>query len=149
MHALTSKLATSSTHTQPTVWCWAAGVHGGGEPSILHALFTASVPSASSRACDPYGFLSAALGLCRATDPSAMLLGLRIVSLVLRAVKGGPRLVEELDGIDALESVEARGLQLEASCDADAGLLGELCEWAHALVDQYYGEDYDPDADED
>lgn len=138
-----------------------AGVHGGGEAALLRTLFSSPLPPSasgsdpratpsSSCAADPYGLAAAALALCRAPDPSAVLLGLRVVSLVLRGVRGGPRLVEELDGIDALESVDARGLMgLQAGGAADEGLLGEVCEWAHALVDQYYGEDYDPDADAD
>ena len=49
------------------------------------------------------GVLPAMLSLIRAPDMSAAELGLQFVELVLRCVPGGVKMVEELDGIDAIE----------------------------------------------
>ena len=65
--------------------------------------------------------LQSFLSLVRAPDVSAAELGLQLIELVLRCVPNGPKLVEEVDGIDAIEQqhfsdVERLRVRSKASC---------------------------------
>ena len=69
----------------------------------------------------PDGMLQSFLSLVRAPDVSAAELGLQLIELVLRCVPNGPKLVEEIDGIDAIEQLhfsdmERLRVRSKASC---------------------------------
>ena len=72
------------------------------------------------------------VGLVRAPDFVVVDMALTVVEMVLAEVPGGVRLVEEADGIDALEQL--------VYAQAPAALVAR----ASALVDKYYGEDAEP-----
>lgn len=77
------------------------------------------------------GCLPGFLALVRSPDQEAARLGVQFVEVVLRALPNGKgvKLVEEADGIDALESLQFHGND-------------ELRSMANNLVDRYYGENY-------
>lgn len=81
---------------------------------------------------DAQGVLAVFLDLLRGVTPDGVHAALRFVTVVLRELKVGRRLVEELDGIDALEVAQEGRSGLNAP---------ELQAWAQELVDQYYGID--------
>jgi hypothetical protein len=56
-------------------------------------------------------------------------MGMLFVEMVLRVVPRGAQLVEEADGIAALEALQQRGP-------------GELQDEATALMDEFFGETY-------
>ncbi|GAQ85782.1 Karyopherin (importin) alpha [Klebsormidium nitens] len=77
------------------------------------------------------GCLPGFLALVRSPDQEAARLGVQFAEVVLRALPNGRgvKLVEEADGIDALESLQYHGND-------------ELRNMANSLVDRYYGEEY-------
>ncbi|GIL43424.1 hypothetical protein Vafri_905 [Volvox africanus] len=84
--------------------------------------------------------LAAFLDLLRTSVPDAVHTSLRFVTVVLRELRGARRLVEELDGIDALEALQEGRSGLDAP---------SLQAWAQDLVDKYYGIDYEDQEEED
>jgi hypothetical protein len=72
----------------------------------------------------------------RSRDADAILIGLRVLDLLLRAHPDGIQLVEREGGIDALESVQQH-------CEQ-----AQLVDYAHQLVDKYFGANLD-DEEED
>eukprot|EP01104_Vermistella_antarctica_P019163 TRINITY_DN7381_c0_g1_i1.p1 TRINITY_DN7381_c0_g1~~TRINITY_DN7381_c0_g1_i1.p1 ORF type:complete len:719 (+),score=172.66 TRINITY_DN7381_c0_g1_i1:156-2312(+) len=76
------------------------------------------------------GVLWAMMDLLRVRDVEANDIGLKLVEAVLAHHPSGVSLVENAEGIDALEALETHGNE-------------ELYRHASALVDRYYGEDYD------
>jgi importin subunit alpha-1 len=93
---------------------------GGGEVVVRH------LEAVVRAGCVP-GFLA----LIRSPDQEAARLGIQFVEMVLRALpnSAGVRLVEEADGIDALESLQFHDNE-------------ELRTMANSMVDKYYGEEY-------
>ena len=81
------------------------------------------------------GALPLFLGLIRLPDTEVARLGLSFTQVVLDLMKGGVKMVEEQDGIDAIESVQY----------ADDEYLSGLSNF---LVNKYYGEDYGLDEEE-
>ncbi|CAI7788752.1 unnamed protein product [Closterium sp. NIES-54] len=77
------------------------------------------------------GCLPPFLSLIRSADADAVRLGLQFTEVVLRVLpdKRGPRLVEEADGIDAIEAAQFVGNE-------------ELHSMSSYLVDTYFGEEY-------
>ena len=82
------------------------------------------------------GALPLFLGLIRLPDTEVARLGLSFTQVVLDLMKGGVKMVEEQDGIDAIESVQY----------ADDEYLSGLSNF---LVNKYYGEDYGLEEEED
>ncbi|KAK4740536.1 hypothetical protein SAY87_032383 [Trapa incisa] len=78
-----------------------------------------------------HGCLSGFIELIRSIDAEAARLGLQFMELVLRGMPNGegPKLVEQEDGIDAMER-----FQFHENDD--------LRNMANGLVDKYFGEDY-------
>jgi importin subunit alpha-1 len=72
------------------------------------------------------------VSLLRAPDLQVVDVALRVIEIVLAEVPGGAKVVEEADGIDALEQLVYK--------NAAEGLV----ERASHLVDKYYGEDAEP-----
>jgi hypothetical protein len=72
----------------------------------------------------------------RSRDADAILIGLRVLDLLLRAHPDGIQLVEREGGIDALEAVQQH-------CEQ-----AQLVDYAHQLVDKYFGANLD-DEEED
>eukprot|EP00741_Cyanophora_paradoxa_P014594 tig00020807_g14074.t1 len=77
------------------------------------------------------GCLPPFLQLLRAPDAEIARAALSFVHMVLERHPRGPRLVEEADGIDAIESLQM-------------GQDEELARRSAQLVDRFFGEDYDP-----
>ncbi|KAI4374265.1 hypothetical protein MLD38_012277 [Melastoma candidum] len=77
------------------------------------------------------GCLSGFIDLVRSADVEAARLGLQFIELVLRGMPNGegPKLVEQEDGIDAMER-----FQFHENDD--------LRNMANGLIDKYFGEDY-------
>eukprot|EP00898_Chlorokybus_atmophyticus_P004829 jgi/Chlat1/5347/Chrsp35S05278 len=75
------------------------------------------------------GALKDFCALVRAPDPEVARHALQFLELVLRVLPGGPQAVEEVDGIDAIESVQFHENE-------------ELQRMSAYLVDTYFGEDY-------
>ncbi|EFJ44761.1 hypothetical protein VOLCADRAFT_94845 [Volvox carteri f. nagariensis] len=88
---------------------------------------------------DEQGVLKAFLDLLRGFTPDAVHAALRFVTVALRELKGARRLVEELDGIDALEVAQEGRSGLNAPA---------LQLWAQELVDEYFGIDCEEQLDE-
>ncbi|GIL72571.1 hypothetical protein Vretimale_4316 [Volvox reticuliferus] len=89
---------------------------------------------------DQQRVLAAFIDLLRSSIPDAVHAALRFVAVVLRELKGARRLVEELDGIDALEAAQEGRSGLDAP---------SLQAWAQELVDEYYGIDCEDQEEED
>ncbi|XP_051113850.1 importin subunit alpha-9 [Andrographis paniculata] len=81
------------------------------------------------------GSLSGFLDLIRSADIEAARLGLQFTELVLRGIPNGegPKLVEEEDGIEAMERFQFHENE-------------ELRNMANELIDKYFGEDYKLDS---
>ncbi|XVF76490.1 hypothetical protein PTKIN_Ptkin13bG0270600 [Pterospermum kingtungense] len=77
------------------------------------------------------GCLSGFIDLVRSADIEAARLGLQFMELVLRGMPNGegPKLVEQEDGIDAMERYQFHENE-------------DLRNMANGLVDKYFGEDY-------
>ncbi|GMH33979.1 hypothetical protein BSKO_01813 [Bryopsis sp. KO-2023] len=75
-------------------------------------------------------FLATFMQFMRSPDMEAARLGIQFTEMVLRVVPGGLEMVEEVDGIDALEAVQFGNAP------------AELQRMAARLVDTYYGEGY-------
>ncbi|MED6119368.1 Importin subunit alpha-9 [Stylosanthes scabra] len=77
------------------------------------------------------GCLPGFIDLVRSADIEAARLGLQFIELVLRGIPNGkgPKLVEEEDGIEAMERFQFHENE-------------ELRTMANTLVDKYFGEDY-------
>ncbi|XP_030495518.1 importin subunit alpha-9 [Cannabis sativa] len=77
------------------------------------------------------GSLSGFIELVRSADTEAAKLGLQFMELVLRGMpnREGPKLVEQEDGIEAMERFQFHENE-------------DLRNMANGLVDQYFGEDY-------
>ncbi|KAE8684815.1 Importin subunit alpha-9 [Hibiscus syriacus] len=77
------------------------------------------------------GCLSGFIDLVRSADIEAARLGLQFTELVLRGIPNGdgPKLVEQEDGIDAMERYQFHENE-------------DLRNMANGLVDKYFGEDY-------
>ncbi|XP_031382728.1 importin subunit alpha-9 [Punica granatum] len=77
------------------------------------------------------GCLSGFVELIRSADTEAARLGLQFIELVLRGMPNGegPKLVEQEDGIDAMEMYQFHENE-------------DLRNMANGLVDKYFGEDY-------
>lgn len=75
-------------------------------------------------------FLSTFMQFMRSPDMEAARLAIQFTEMVLRVVPGGPQMIEEVDGIDALEAIQFGNAP------------AELQRMAAGLVDKYYGEDY-------
>ncbi|KAJ0028174.1 hypothetical protein Pint_35584 [Pistacia integerrima] len=95
---------------------------GDGKPRLIQEHLISLV----SRGCLP-GFID----LVRSADIEAARLGLQFMELVLRGMPNGegPKLVEQEDGIDAMERFQFHENE-------------DLRNMANGLVDKYFGEDY-------
>ncbi|XP_028775194.1 importin subunit alpha-9 isoform X2 [Neltuma alba] len=95
---------------------------GGQTPSLILDHLVPLV----ERGCLP-GFID----LVRSADIEAARLGLQFIELVLRGMPGGggPKLVEQADGIEAMERFQFHENE-------------DLRTMANSLVDKYFGEDY-------
>ncbi|KAL9336620.1 hypothetical protein Peur_071108 [Populus x canadensis] len=99
-----------------------APTEGDGKPNLISEHLVSLV----GRGCLP-GFID----LVRSADTEAARLGLQFMELVLRGMPNGegPKLVEQEDGIDAMERFQFHENE-------------DLRNLANALVDRYFGEDY-------
>ncbi|KAK8638966.1 hypothetical protein V6N13_137370 [Hibiscus sabdariffa] len=98
---------------------------GEGKPSLIEEHLVSLV----QRGC-----LSGFIDLVRSADIEAARLGLQFTELVLRGMPNGdgPKLVEQEDGIDAMERYQFHENE-------------DLRNMANGLVDKYFGEDYGVD----
>ncbi|CAJ1968479.1 unnamed protein product [Sphenostylis stenocarpa] len=99
-----------------------APIKGAGKPSLIPEHMVALV----EKGCIP-GFID----LIRSADIEAARLGLQFIEMVLRGMPNGegPRLVEQEDGIEAMERFQFHENE-------------DLRTMANTLVDKYFGEDY-------
>ncbi|KAA3487520.1 importin subunit alpha-9-like [Gossypium australe] len=95
---------------------------GDGKPNLIEEHLVSLV----QRGC-----LSGFIGLVRSADIEAARLGLQFMELVLRGMPNGdgPKLVEQEDGIDAMERYQFHENE-------------DLRTMANGLVDKYFGENY-------